>query len=356
MCTGIASANGHTTTAPAEPTSLSGDANGSRTRLILLGTASGPAFTPGRAGIGSALVVGERTYIIDAGLGTARRFGQAGLEAASLSGMFITHLHSDHLFDLFNLLWTTPGALSRPIPIHGPGRAGALPEPYGGKSVPLVNTAHPTPGTADMFRGLLAGYAYDMNIRNTEEGAQTNHQALFEARDIALPAGSKASATHTSPAMRPFRVFEDNRVKVSAILVPHGRVFPSFAFRFDTDEGAVTFSGDTKFSDNVARLADGCDILVHEVVDLDWFSANADTIVGYGPGFMEHMEQAHTTPQQVGRVASSAGVREVVLSHIAPGDARAVTDDTWVKHVRKTFTGRVTAGQDLTQFAVGGRR
>ncbi|MCZ9340669.1 MBL fold metallo-hydrolase, partial [Streptomyces sp. TRM76130] len=137
--------------------------------------------------------------------------------------------------------------------------------------MPLVNAGHPTPGTADMISGLLTGYAYDMNIRNTEAGAQIDHEKLFEAHDIALPSGTKASATNTSPAMRPFRVFEDDRVRVSAILVPHGPVFPSFAFRFDTDEGSVTFSGDTAYSENVTRIADGCDILVHEVVDLDWF-------------------------------------------------------------------------------------
>ncbi|CAL9444957.1 MBL fold metallo-hydrolase [Streptomyces sp. enrichment culture] len=354
--TGVASAKSTSATAPSEPTSLSGDAGRSRTRLLLLGTAAGPTFTPGRAGIGSVLVVGDRTYIVDAGLGTARRFGQAGLQAASLAGMFITHLHSDHLFDLFNLLWTTPGALSGPVPIHGPGRAGALPEPYGGKSVPLVDAGHPTPGTADMISGLVAGYAYDMNIRNTESGAQTDHEKLFEAHDIVLPSGTKASATETSPAMRPFRVFEDDRVRVGAILVPHGPVFPSFAFRFDTDEGSVTFSGDTTYSENVARIADGCDILVHEVVDLDWFAANADIMGGYGPGILEHMAQAHTTPRQVGRVASDAGVGQVVLSHLAPGDPRAVTDGTWVKNVRKAYKGKVTAGRDLTQYGVGRRR
>ncbi|MCZ9342474.1 hypothetical protein NGM37_32420, partial [Streptomyces sp. TRM76130] len=66
--------------------------------------------------------------------------------------------------------------------------------------------------------------------------------------------------------------------------------------------------------------------------------------------------EAHTTPQEVGRVAADAGVGQVVLSHLAPGDPRAVTDGTWVKNVRKVYKGEVAAGRDLTQYGVGRRR
>ncbi|MER5391002.1 hypothetical protein [Saccharopolyspora sp. NPDC002686] len=63
-------------------------------------------------------------------------------------------------------------------------------------------------------------------------------------------------------------VMEDDRVKVSAVLVPHGPVFPSFAFRFDTAHGSVTFSGDATCTDNLVKLARGSDILVHEAINL----------------------------------------------------------------------------------------
>jgi ribonuclease BN (tRNA processing enzyme) len=67
--------------------------------------------------------------------------------------------------------------------------------------------------------------------------------------------------------MEPFTVVDDGVVMVSAVLVPHGPVFPAFAFRF-TPEGSVVFSGDTAASENVVRLVHGADVLVHEVIDI----------------------------------------------------------------------------------------
>lgn len=83
--------------------------------------------------------------------------------------------------------------------------------------------------------------------------------------------------------MEPFPVFEDDRVRVTATLVPHGPVYPSLAYRFDTEDGAVTFSGDTAKSANVVRLARGSDILVHEVIDVDFYAQTS------GPALVEHM-------------------------------------------------------------------
>ena len=65
-------------------------------------------------------------------------------------------------------------------------------------------------------------------------------------------------------------MFEDDRVRVSATLVAHAPVWPAFAFRFDTDDGSIVFSGDTARSENLIKLAKGADILVHEVIVTKW--------------------------------------------------------------------------------------
>ena len=75
------------------------------------------------------------------------------------------------------------------------------------------------------------------------------------------------------PPMRPFRIYEDDRVEVLATLVDHGQMTPSYAYRFNSDHGSVVISGDTTLSPNLLELADGCDVLLHEVIDYD-------TIVG----------------------------------------------------------------------------
>ncbi|MBR7560488.1 MBL fold metallo-hydrolase, partial [Mycobacterium tuberculosis] len=77
-----------------------------------------------------------------------------------------------------------------------------------------------------------------------------------------------AGYLNTAPRMSPFTVVEDDRVKVTAVLVPHGPVFPAFAFRFDTDHGSITLSGDTRESDNLVNLAQGTDVLIHEAINV----------------------------------------------------------------------------------------
>jgi hypothetical protein len=72
------------------------------TRLVLLGTSGGPLPSPVRAGIAQAIVVGGRAYLVDCGYGASQQLRRARL-LISLSGVFLTHLHSDHDCDYFNL-------------------------------------------------------------------------------------------------------------------------------------------------------------------------------------------------------------------------------------------------------------
>jgi ribonuclease BN (tRNA processing enzyme) len=90
------------------------------------------------------------------------------------------------------------------------------------------------------------------------------------------------------------------------------------AFRFDTDAGSVSFSGDTARSDNVARLAAATDVLVHEVIDVDYYVRN-----GSSPEKVERMVQTHTSPHDVGRVATDAGAGEPA------NPAEVLSSDSW---------------------------
>jgi ribonuclease BN (tRNA processing enzyme) len=347
-CAHVPAPVGSTKPVPPDATTLTGEVQGYRTKLVLLGTAGGPPPVAGRRGVASALVVGDRAYLVDAGYGTVRTLFQAGLTIADLEQVFITHIHSDHIADLFNLIWLNRSVdLARPLPVHGPGSAGRLPMMT--KPLPLVDPDRPPPGTSEVLAGLLGAYAYEINIRTVEYSSPRDIRGYFTAHDVLPPPSAGATPDNTAPAMAPFPVFEDTRVKVSAILVPHGPVFPSFAYRFDTEEGAVVFSGDTGYSPNVARIADSADILVHEAIDLDALGqAGLDN-----PMLRDHRLHAHTTAQDVGRVATSAQTKQVVLSHVSPADPRIVDDSRWERGVRATYSGPVVVGHDLTQLGVG---
>jgi ribonuclease BN (tRNA processing enzyme) len=325
--------------------------------LVILGTAAGPPAQRGHMGIASALSVEGRNYVIDCGRGAVTQYYRAGLQFDALSSMFITHLHADHLADYYNFFllegWGPSGdggddlGIRQQVQVYGPGSAGALPPAYGGASVPTVAPQDPTPGLQALTERCHEAYAYSSNIFIRDSGSP-DIQTLVKANDIVLPDVGSDALGDTAPSMHPFHVMEDDRVRVTAVLVPHGPVYPSFAFRFDTDAGSVVFSGDTRRTDNVVRLAEGADILVHEALDLDYYHST-----GASDAQISHLETSHTPTAQAGEVAQSAGVTTLVLSHLAPGSSELVPDAKWVKDAKSTFSGRVFRAHELQTLAVG---
>jgi ribonuclease BN (tRNA processing enzyme) len=323
---------------------------GTGTELVLLGTSAGPEPVPGRTGIASALVVDGHIYLVDLGHGAFEQFDRAGLAMADLKSIFITHLHSDHLADLYTLLWLRFGglkSLTAPVDVYGPGPAGALPAPYPPSTeVTTVNPDNPTPGLTDLLRGQIAATAYDLNLRIRDEG-WPDIRDLVKPHDIPLPNVGASPTGQLAPPMRPFTVMSDDRVHVTAILVEHPSVFPSYAFRFDTAGGSVVFSGDTTITDNMITIAQGADILVHEAIDLQ-----AVALAGLTPEQVHHMEISHSDVTKLGPLAQQAGVKTLVLSHLAPGSRRLVPDTVWKTKASAGYSGEVIVGNDLAHLTL----
>jgi ribonuclease BN (tRNA processing enzyme) len=340
------------------------------TRLMLLGTAGGPTWWPNtnRRSVSSALVVGDALYMVDCGDGAGKRLQQAlelpRLPMKTVRALFLTHLHSDHVVDYPNLLlYGLFGGLdsrsTSPLQVFGPGRRGemepifALPGRPGAEPV-VMNPSNPTPGTEDMTGYLYQAFATDLNDRMRDNG-KPDIRSLIRAHDIELPdiPGFRSPNQTPQPAMEPFRIHEDDRVRVSATLVDHAPVWPAFAFRFDTDDGAVVFSGDTAPSQNLIKMAKGADILVHEVIVSGWLDRLLPLPRSTAEeGLRHHLLSAHTSVDQVGKVAESAGVSTLVLSHIVPGNARAEE----LMPAQRDFSGQLVIGEDLLQLGVTRRR
>ena len=323
------------------------------TRVVLLGTAGGPLPSPVRSGISQALVVAGRVYLVDCGSGVTRQLRRARL-LSSLHQVFLTHLHSDHDCDYFNLFLLGWPILQWNPPVHawGPQSAGPMcalaPEEPGERGIPLVNPENPTPGLVDVTSYQIQAHAFDINVRMREAG-RADLTGLIVAHDIELPAGLGARAPEpVAPPMRPFVVVEDDDVRVSAILVQHAPVFPSFAFRFDTHDGSVVISGDTAPSPNLVALAGGADILVHEVFD-DSADDREDADDAEAQARRHHLETSHTPLSRVGAVAAEAGVGRLVLTHFIPGDDE-LSDAHWVKGAADGFDGEVVVGRDLLEL------
>jgi ribonuclease BN (tRNA processing enzyme) len=327
--------------------------------VITLGTAGGPRWwkdhrgTP-RFGIATAVVVNNTWYLVDCGQGAGRQANAAGLDMADLGGIFITHMHSDHTVDLPSLLLFGAFELKNsprgPIPIVGPGDRGKLP-PLSPRatSVPVpVAPLRPTPGVAGLVEGLLGAYATDCNDRIFDSLAKSPTEQ-FEPREITLPAGIGFDPdTNVAPEMEPFEVFRDANVTVSAILVSHHPTAPAFAFRFDTEAGSVTISGDTAPCANMVRLASGTDLLLHEAINLEILArqySDAEML----QATMDHHRRAHTTAAEAGQIAYDAGARHLALHHLVPSYS---PPEAWAE-ARSTYNGTLSIPDDLEVIPFG---
>jgi ribonuclease BN (tRNA processing enzyme) len=311
------------------------------TELVLLGTAGAPLPVAGRGGISSALIVDERVFVIDCGRGSPSAFAAAGLDFSRLEAVFLTHLHADHVGDLPGMLlypWGVRvganGPLA-PIRVYGPSRP--EPVPSGDAIFHRETTIHPerpAPSSADLVESILAGYAYHLNVMPLD-AHMPDAGALVRGIDIRLPVRTEGVA------QVPVVVFEDSVVRITAVAVTHGRAVPALAYRFDTADGSIVFSGDTTANDDLIALAQVADILVHQVADLGYLERH-----GTGSAELARMAALHTDVTEVGGVAERARARELILSHYLPADPEAITDADWAKRAGQGFSGKTTAGRD----------
>ncbi|MGH9202100.1 MAG: MBL fold metallo-hydrolase [Vicinamibacterales bacterium] len=277
-----------------------------RTKLILLGTGGGPRPKKLASASANVVVVDDVPYVVDCGDGVARQLVMADVPLTALRHIFITHQHSDHNADYGNLLLLAWAAgLRTPVDTWGPQ--------------PLEK----------MTKLFFEMNDFDITTRMADEG-RVPLAPLIGVHEI------------TSGGL----VWQDEKVKVTAALVNHPPVVPSLGFRFDTPDRSIVFSGDTARSDNLIALAKGADILVHEAM---WIPA-VDRIVGTVPNastLKAHLLASHTSPEDCGRIAESAGVKTLVLSHFVPGGDPTVTDQMWMDAARRFFRGRIVVGKDL---------
>ncbi len=340
------------------------------TSVVLLGTAGGPVPQWHRAMTSQAVVVNGYVYLVDCGNGVVRQIVNAGIPFQAIQALFITHLHPDHTFDYLPFMvcgrsiGPQPG-FRRVVHTYGPARAGSLPPDQPNPGVTPISPLLPTPGLVDTHNRLLDADAYWLNLLYIEgatksfpkPGLPSDIRDLVVPHDIPTPDVGGSPDGDLCPAMSPFTVFEDSRVRVSAVLVRHPPVFPAYAYRFDTDDGSVVFSGDTTAdtSGNIAGLAAGADLLVHEAgYQLDMIAH------GTPPPLAVNLLQSHTDVTDVGAIAAQADVNVLALNHLISLNPLVaypppINDSTWMTPIRRHYPGPVHVGQDLMRFTISAR-
>jgi ribonuclease Z len=278
------------------------------TSVTLTGTGV-PHPSPGRAGPGALVRHGDTALQFDAGRGTVLRLAEAGVLAHQLDALFITHVHSDHLVDLADVVMTrwVQGTLhpAGPLPIVAPE------------------------GESTRFAGrMLDAFVDDIAVR--VEHVQ-DHAPQLDIRPYALPR-SPAEVWRSA----------DGSVVVEAVGVHHEPVKEAVAYRVTAPAGVVVISGDTRVCDEVRDLAAGADVLVHEACRA---STMAPLIAGTP---FEAIFDYHSDTVELGAMAEAAGIKHLVLTHLIPPPADPAAEQAFADDVREGgYTGPLTVGHDL---------
>lgn len=270
--------------------------------IILTGTGS-PMVDPNRAGPSTVVQAGGQTFLVDCGRGVLMRAAAAGIQASGLTALLLTHLHSDHITDLSDIIttrWiTTIGP--NPLPIIGP------------------------PGTKAVVEATLAALAPDISYR-------VHHHA-----DITAPPEVHVHE-HTEG-----QVWDAGNVRITVTPTDHHPVEPTIAFRIEHDGGSVVLAGDSVPCETLDELARGANVLVHTAI-------RKDLVEQMPAQRIRDILDYHSSVEQAAETAARAGVDTLVLTHYVP-PLTPGQEDQW--RARATaFEGRVELGDDLLTVSV----
>ena len=276
-----------------------------RFRITLLGTGAPPP-TLDRFGPSTLVEVGDQKFIFDAGRGAMQRLHQLAIPFAEVTGLFLTHHHSDHVVG-FTDLWLT----------------GWIGRPWGKRQTPL--RVWGPEGTRQMMQHLSLAFAVDLRVRSRSypiEGATLDTTEIAEGL-----------------------ISAHNGVTVTAFEVDHGgEDLPAFGYRIDYQGHSAVLSGDTTFNENLICHAQGVDLLVHEVTAAAGSAAES-------PEQLRRIGNNHTTPEQAGQVFARAKPKLAVYNHLLLFGGATAED--LMPATRKLYSGPLIVGEDLMRFEIG---
>jgi ribonuclease Z len=267
-------------------------------QVIILGSGS-PLPDPERAGPSTLVRTSVGDLLFDCGRGVLLRAAAVGSGAGAVAALFLTHLHSDHITDLNDIVttrWVT-SFTPNPLLVFGP-----------------IGTTALVASTEAMLGpdiGYRLAHHEDLNWRPATEVTEVEHGVVF-AKGV---------------------------VRVTAAPTDHAPVRPTVGFRVDDADRSVVIAGDTVPCAGLDRLCAGADVLVHTVV-------RPDLIEQIGLPRLNDVLGYHSSVSDAAKTAARAGVRTLVLTHLVPAPAPG-TEHEWLQHATPHFAGQVKLAVDL---------
>ncbi|MBT7642923.1 MAG: MBL fold metallo-hydrolase [Rhodobiaceae bacterium] len=297
------------------PTNLGGDG----IDVVFCGTAS--PMGQGSAQSCVAVFAGDRFFLVDTGARSADMATRLGLPMGRLSGVLLTHFHSDHIAALGEMhlaSWVR-------------GRPQKL-DVYGG------------PGVAQVVDGFNMAYGLDYGYRTAH-----HTQAIMPSKTAGLVAKTiKGDRV----------IYNADGLKITAVTVNHPPIEPAYGYRFDYQGRSVLISGDTTKDGNLIAAAKGVDVLIHEVLQDELVKATSKALVAAGQEnlgqLIEDTLDYHTTPVEAAEAANEAGAQWLVFYHYAPVPQNALLKRIFLRGVDTVRPEGVLAASDGTRISLKG--
>ena len=275
--------------------------------IKLLGTGC-PSPSYKRFGPSTLIQIGKKNYLFDAGSGVSQRLNQSNIKSSEIEALFITHMHSDHIIDIYQLY----------ISGWHQGRI----EPF--KIIGPV-------GIRDFFETQLQAFQEELEGRKN-----------WEARP------NKLGLDYVILEIDKNYTFFDDEVKITPFEVDHKPVDPAYGFKIEFSEKGedkkIIISGDTRKSKKLIKESLNANALVHEVfvsLEFDNKRMTKETI--------KNVSDYHTNPNEVGEVAAEANVEKLILTHFVP----PVFDKSKLKAVvSEKYKGELIIGEDLLNIEI----
>ena len=292
--------------------------------VVLCGTGS-PLADAARAGACTAVLASGQFFLVDAGPGSWERVDLANLPLARLSGVLLTHFHSDHIGDLGEAMtgsWIA--GRSQPLDVYGPA------------------------GTTAVVDGFVKAYEHDADARTRHHG------------EAAMPRAAAGAVAHEvaldldDPGFSEAIVLERGGLRITMFAVDHSPVRPAVGYRFDYAGRSVVVSGDTKKSASVVKHAAGTDLLVHEALMPEAALRASAIAARLGNARLAKLASDipgyHTSPVEAAEVAKAAGAKKLVLTHLVPGPQNFLMRRMFLRGVSDAYDGEVVLGEDGMRF------
>ncbi|OBJ48065.1 ribonuclease Z [Mycobacterium sp. 1423905.2] len=277
--------------------------------VTLLGTGS-PIPDANRAGPATLVRAGGQPFLVDCGRGVLQRATAAGVGAAGLSALLLTHLHSDHIAELGDLLitrWVTDFAPDpAPFPVIGP------------------------PGTAEVVDATLKAFGHDISYR------------IAHHADLTAPPPVDVQEYTDG------QVWDRDGVTIRVAPTDHRPVAPTIGFRIEAAGAAVVLAGDTVPCASLDQLTAGADALVHTVIRKEILSQVPQQRI-------KDVCDYHSSVQEAAATAERGGVRTLILTHYVP-PLLPGQEEQWRALAATEFSGQIELGDDLHRVEVHPRK